>query len=90
MTLSHLGDMQLDGFIRKLDTNKHFDLVLRTATPWPPELQQQVRGIYEAALGATGMRGVMQIQVGAQFFARPLQEAHENTINSTQQSGLIA
>lgn len=90
MTLSHLGDMQLDGFIRKLDTNKHFDLVLRTATPWPPELQQQVRGIYEAALGATGMRGAMQIQVGAQFFARPLQEAHENTINSTQQSGLIA
>jgi hypothetical protein len=90
MTLSHLGDMQLDGFIRKLDTNKHFDLVLRTATHWPPELQQQVRGIYEAALGATGMRGAMQIQVGAQFFARPLQEAHENTINSTQQSGVIA
>ena len=90
MTLSQLGDMQLDGFIRKLETNKHFDLVLRTAIPWPPELQQQVRGIYEAALGATGMRGAMQIQVGAQFFARPLQEAHENTINSTQQSGLIA
>jgi len=90
ITLSHMGDMQLDGFVRKSDSRKQFDLVLRTTTPWPQDVQQQIRSIYEAALASTGMLGMLQVQVGAQHFVRPLQDVSEASSENATQSGVLA
>lgn len=91
VALSQLGDMQLDGFIRKTDSSKQFDLILRTTRPWAPEMGQSIRNIFEGALAATGMRGMLQTQVGEQFFVRPLMEAQAPTdATGTSHTGLLA
>ena len=55
VTLSRIGHLQLDGWIR--GRAKRFDMVVRTAEPLPSWMQRDIRGLFEGALDATGMAG---------------------------------
>lgn len=70
--LSHLGDMQFDGFVRQTAPKKQFDLVVRTARALEPAVSQEIRQRFDDALGATGYQGYIVFQLGAQHFVRPL------------------
>ncbi|MBN8543142.1 MAG: hypothetical protein J0M34_02650 [Alphaproteobacteria bacterium] len=75
--LSHLGELQLDGFVKKADAGKHFDLVIRSARHLPQEVEQQIRVIFENALQTTGYKGYMHFQQGIQHFVRPMEAIKE-------------
>lgn len=69
---SHLGEVQFDGFVRAGEKAKQFDLIVRSGTALPAELQQQVRGTFEAAMESSGMKGYLGFQQGSQHFVRPM------------------
>lgn len=71
--LSHLGDMQFDGFVQQ-KTGNQFDLVIRTARPLDPTIGNDIRSLFEQALKTTGYKGYLHFQQGAQHFIRPLAE----------------
>lgn len=71
--LSHLGDMQFDGFVRCRDI-KQFDLIIRTARPIDPALTAEIQSIFHAAATTTRTIGQISFQTGTQHFVRPLAE----------------
>ncbi len=73
--LSHIGDMQFDGFVRDRSPAKSFDLMVRTAAALPDDVNQGIRGIFENAMAVTGMKGQVIFQHGRQHFVKPLAEA---------------
>ncbi len=72
LELSHLGDMQFDGFVRQATPAKQFDLIVRSARPLAPEISSEIRQRFETAIGVTGYKGYLGFQQGAQHFVRPL------------------
>ena len=73
VNLSHLGDMQFDGFVQS-KTSKQFDLVIRTSRSIEPSLANEIRAIFETASHSTGYGGHLSFQRGEQHFVRPLAE----------------
>lgn len=69
---SHLGEVQFDGFVRKSQQAKQFDLIMRSSIPLPLELQQQVRATFETAMQTSGINGYLAFQQGSQHFVRPM------------------
>ena len=67
LDLSRLGPMQLDGLIRR--DARRFDLILRTHTPLPGEMRQDIRRIFTAALDGMGMTGEAGFQRADRFVA---------------------
>lgn len=70
--LSHLGEMQFDGFVRQTAPKKQFDLMIRTARPLDAQLSGDIRAMFETAIATTGYNGYLGFQQGAQHFVRPL------------------
>lgn len=70
--LSHLGDMQFDGFVRPATTKKQFDLVVRSVKPLETVLTNDIRSLFDTALATTGYTGYLAFQQGAQSFVRPM------------------
>jgi len=70
--MSHIGDIQFDGFVRSFEKNKSFDLMIRSSKPLNPEISQGIREVFENALQLTGLKGQIAFQQGAQHFVRPL------------------
>ncbi len=77
LELSHLGDMQFDGFVRDRNAAKQFDLIIRTARALPNEVSAEIRTRFDDAMGATGYTGYLAYQHGAQHFVRPLATMHK-------------
>ena len=77
VNLSHLGDMQMDGFVQSKSA-KQFDLVIRTSRAIEPTLANEIRGIFESAAHSTGYTGYLSFQRGEQHFVRPLAEMKTN------------
>lgn len=73
--LSHLGEMQFDGFVRPGEKAKQFDLIVRSSLRLPPELQEQIRQTFDTAMQTTGMTGYLGFQQGSQHFVRPMADA---------------
>ena len=69
---SHLGEVQFDGFVRHGAQAKQFDLIVRSTAPLPADLQNQVRGTFDNAMGSTGIKGYLAFQPGNQHFVRPM------------------
>lgn len=70
--LSHLGDMQFDGFVRSVERKRQFDLVVRSDRPLSPEVSNDIRRIFDDAMQTTGYGGFLSFQQGSQHFVRPL------------------
>lgn len=76
---SHLGEVQFDGFVRHGGEAKQFDLIVRSGMALPAELQQQVRGTFDQAMGSTGMKGYLGFQQGSQHFVRPMASGNSSS-----------
>jgi hypothetical protein len=70
--LSHLGEMQLDGFVQGPTNKKQFDLIIRTSKTLPNDVSQEIRTLFDTALKTTGYQGYLGFQHGSQHFVRPL------------------
>lgn len=57
VTLSRLGRVQIDGLVRSKE--KRLDLVMRTAQPLPAAMREDIRRLFTAATGATGIGGML-------------------------------
>lgn len=57
VTLSRLGRIQIDGLVRRKE--KRLDLVVRTAEPLPAVMREDIRRLFAAATGATGIGGLV-------------------------------
>lgn len=88
--LSHLGDLQFDGFVRQQDRSKSFDLIIRSARALPAELGNEIRGLFEQAMEASGLRGYLGFQVGSQHFVRPMAEAKQGKSGSGEANTILA
>lgn len=71
LELSHLGAMQLDGFMRTQNSSKSFDLMVRTSTALPNEVSQGIREVFASSAEATGLTGQVIFQQGRQHFFKP-------------------
>jgi hypothetical protein len=72
--LSHLGEMQIDGFVRKLEKDINFDMIIRSLTPIPKEFQDDILRIYTATGAITGYRGSLVFQPVKEFPVNPIQD----------------
>jgi hypothetical protein len=72
--MSQLGEMQMDGFVRKGDQQTHFDLVIRSKTPLPAEVQKELAQIYTDTGELTGYAGSLQFQSVKEFPIQPMEE----------------
>ena len=81
--LSHIGDMQFDGFVRQGTGPKQFDLMVRSARPLAPEMTQEIRQRFDTAMQVTGYKGYIGFQQGAQHFVRPLASGSAGTDPNT-------
>lgn len=82
--LSHMGELQFDGFVRSEGGGKQFDLMIRSGAPLDGELAQQIRTTFETALETTGMKGYLGFQHGNQHFVRPMASGGDTPREGTQ------
>ena len=66
VTLSRLGRIQIDGLVRRKE--KRLDLVVRTAEPLPAVMREDIRRLFAAAAGATGIVGLVVFDARANGF----------------------
>jgi hypothetical protein len=76
--LTQLGELQLDGFVRKQEKDVQFDLVLRSLTPLEPEVQQDIFEIYNATGAITGYKGSLTFQAVREFPVNPMEDIAGN------------
>ena len=79
--LSALGEMQLDGFVKKTGKELHFDMKIRSLQPLASDLQQEITQIFNNAATATGFSGVLSFQAVKSFPINPMNEIIDD-INS--------
>lgn len=72
--LSHLGTLQLDGFVRKQQQSTLFDLVLRSHIPLSENYKQDIRDIFTSASEITGFKGGISFQTAQPFPTLPMEE----------------
>ena len=65
LTLSRLGDMQLDGLIRQ----KRLDLILRSSDALPFDIRQDIMQRFAAGVEQAGMQGSVSFQTRAEKWA---------------------
>jgi hypothetical protein len=77
LSLSRLGDMQLDGLIRQ----KQFDLILRTGEPLASDIRQEITQRFASGLDQTGIQGGVSFQARRQGWM---------TVGNSEDKGTIA
>lgn len=85
LELSEMGDLQLDGFVRKQKDSTSVDMILRSLRRLDAEQEQDIRVIFAEAAEVTGFKGDLQFQVVKSFPVRPLEEllaAHSHSISA--------
>jgi len=80
--LTQLGEMQMDGFVRRRDREVHFDLVIRSLIPLAKEIQQDILTIYNGTGELTGYKGSLSFQTVRDFPVNPMEEIapHSGTV----------
>jgi hypothetical protein len=68
--MSRLGPFQFDGLTRK----KHLDLVVRTHKELPPEMREDIRGIFGNTVTALGFTGTIAFRVALKFEISPVEQ----------------
>ncbi|MBP2227725.1 hypothetical protein J2847_001007 [Azospirillum agricola] len=64
--MSRLGPMQLDGLVRP----NHFDLILRSHVPLPPDLRVELIQVFADSVRAVGYSGGLSFQSGAKSWVK--------------------
>ncbi len=89
LSLSALGPMQLDGFVRGARRDTSFDLILRSERSLPEAIGQDIRTIFTQTLETTGITGQLFLQHGAQHFIR-LETAAAHTSGQDRPHTILA
>lgn len=79
--LSQMGELQMDGFVRKQESKVEFDLFIRTHVPLHPQVQQDILNIYSQTGELTGYRGQLVFQAVKDFPVSPLEEVIAQGLN---------
>lgn len=76
MELSQLGEMQMDGFVRRsTDTeNVQFDLIIRSYTELSSDIQKDILNIYNDMGRLTGYNGSVGFQAVKDFPVNPMED----------------
>lgn len=80
--LSQLGEMQMDGFVRKREREIHFDLIIRSHKELSEEIQRDILGIYNSTGELTGFSGTVMFQAVPEFPVNPLEELKPEHLRS--------
>jgi len=76
--LTTLGELQLDGFVRKQSSETSFDLMIRSLQPLDSNIQNDIMGIYNATGAVTGYKGSLAFQSVKEFPVNPMEELMAN------------
>jgi hypothetical protein len=74
VTLSQMGDMQMDGLVRRRGEGTEFDLFIRSLRPLPADIQQDIVHIYDQTGQIAGYRGQLVFQAVRVFPVNPLED----------------
>lgn len=74
VTMSQLGDIQLDGLFKKHANNQQFELVVRSHLPLDAGIQQEIQQIYQEAQSVTGVKGSVIFVSAERFPPLPLED----------------
>ena len=73
LDLTALGGMQLDGLIQ----DKQFDLIVRNSRALPTNIRQDLSGLFESSVEATGFSGSIIFQSDTAWPVSPFREAQQ-------------
>lgn len=73
LELSQLGEVRMDGWLRKPSASTIFDLIIRTRETLPEQMQRDIIGIYDAAGALTGYVGKLVFQQVSTFPPSPME-----------------
>ena len=74
LSLSRLGEIQLDGWVHTFSGAKQFDLILRSPKPMSTQFEAESTALFEEALRAIHYRGGLSFEHGFAQFVKPLQD----------------
>lgn len=74
LDLSQLGELQMDGFVRRGNERVDFDLIVRSHHPLPEEMQRGILQIYNDTGQITGYKGGLVFQTMRDFPVHPMEE----------------
>lgn len=74
MELSQLGEMQMDGLVKRRDSKLQFDLIIRSHYPLPKAFEQDINAIFTGTAEITGYRGQLSFQSMQHFPLNPLED----------------
>lgn len=72
--LTQLGELQMDGFVRKQDKELLFDMIIRSLQPLSKEIQNDIVEIYTNTGMLTGYKGSLTFQAVKTFPVNPMEE----------------
>lgn len=72
--LSQMGEIQMDGFVKRHDKDIAFDLMIRTLQPMLPDVQREILQIYNHMAELTGYKGQIVFHTVKEFPIHPLEE----------------
>jgi hypothetical protein len=75
MSLTQLGELQLDGLVRRTAKQVEFDLFIRSLSPLEAAIQHDIQRIYSDMAAITGYRGQLAFQAVREFPVNPMKEA---------------
>ena len=75
-SLSHLGNIQLDGLVRRA----RFDLMVRTQQPLPRTMRTEIALLFTNANEEFGVQGRIKFQVQSQFPVDPVDELTDHAV----------
>ncbi len=75
-SLSHLGNIQLDGLVRK----GRFDLMVRTQRAFPPEMQEEIAELFAKANEEFNVQGQINFQVQSHFAVDPVEQLSDHAV----------
>jgi hypothetical protein len=84
LDLSKLGEIQLDGFIKKDQAKTQFDMIIRSLTQLPNDVQRDISTIYNETGASAGYKGTLIFQSVKNFPVNPMDEitGKTNTITA--------
>lgn len=90
LELSNLGEMQMDGYIKKRESATQFDLVMRTMRELPDNVKTDIYTIFENAQKVTSFNGGLSFRTVSEFPVNPLEEMRAEAQRGGEGGSILA